>query len=61
MSGCIWLPYQMSLIVFVLIDPSFDPQSVDNSLIEDKTDSSSSELGLFSTKATYSKCAKVIM
>ena len=60
-SGCIWLPYQMYLRAFILIYPSSDSSSVDDSSIESKIDSPSYKLHLFSTKLHSSKYSKVIM
>ena len=47
--------------LFILIYPSSYSLSVENSSIEEKTDSSYSALRLFSTKSPSSKYAKVIM
>ena len=43
-SGCIWFPYQMSSIEFVLIYLSSESSYIDKSSIEAKIDSSSSVL-----------------
>ena len=60
-SGCIWLPSQMSSRAFVLIDPPSESLSVDNSSIEAKFGSYSSALCFFSNQLPSSNCAKVIM
>ena len=51
----------MSYRAFVLIDPSSDSSSVDDSSIEAKIDSSYATLRSFPTKFTSSNCEKVMI
>ena len=61
MSRHIWIPSRITSGAFVLIDPSSESLSADDSSIETKIYSYSSALRSFSTKLTSSNYAKVIM
>ena len=60
-SVCIWLPSQISLRDFFLVDSSSESFSIYGLSIEAKMDSSSSALCSFYTELPSSNCAKVII